>query len=81
MTDITKADDNRSIPQVAFTVAEFCERNDMCKATFYELLKSGQLKARKRGSRTIVLASDELEWLNSLPAYASPIGRRPGKAA
>jgi hypothetical protein len=81
MTETAKAEGNGSIPQAAFTVDEFCKRNDMCRATFYELLKAGQLKAKKRGSRTIVLASDELEWLNSLPDYSSPIGRRPGKAA
>lgn len=73
--------EHRSIPEAAFTVDEFCKRNDMCRATFYTLLKSGELKAKKRGARTIVLASQEQEWLNSLPDYASPIGRRPGKAA
>lgn len=81
MTETTKAEDNRSIPQAAFTVDEFCKRNDMCRATFYTLLKSGQLKAKKRGARTLVLASDEQAWLNSLPDYVSPIGRRQGRAA
>ena len=71
---------NRSIPQAAFTVDEFCKRNDMCRATFYALLKSGQLKAKKRGARTIILAADEHAWLKSLPDYVSPIGRQPGKA-
>jgi hypothetical protein len=81
MTETEKAEDNRSIPQAAFTVDEFCKRNDMCRATFYGLLKSGQLKAKKRGARTIILAADEHAWLNALPDYVSPIGRQPGKAA
>ena len=62
-----------------FTVSQFCERNNMSRTTFYELLKSGDLKAKKRGSRTIVLASDETAWLNSLPDYESVIRQqRPG---
>lgn len=61
------------------TVSQFCERNNMSRTTFYELLKSGDLKAKKRGSRTIVLASDESAWLNSLPDYESVTGQqRPG---
>lgn len=73
--------ENRSIPDAVFTVDEFCKRHDMCRATFYNLLKSGRLKAKKRGARTIILASQEQEWLNALPDYVSPVGRRPGKAA
>jgi hypothetical protein len=60
------------LPPVAFTVDEFCQRNDMSRTTFYGLLKAGELKAKKRGARTIVLASDELAWLKSLPAYHTP---------
>lgn len=63
----------------AFTVSQFCKRNNMSRTTFYELLKSGDLKAKKRGSRTIVLASDEMVWLNSLPDYEAVTGQqRPG---
>jgi hypothetical protein len=70
-----KSDHRNISPAVAFTVDEFCQRNDMSRTTFYALLKAGELKAKKRGSRTIVLASDELSWLSSLPDYQSTIGQ------
>ncbi len=64
----------KHLSHAAFTVDEFCRRNDMSRTTFYELVRAGELKAKKRGSRTIVLASEELAWLNSLPDYKSAIG-------
>jgi hypothetical protein len=59
------------IPPAAFSVNQFCRRNDICRATFYSLLKSGALKAKKNGAKTIILASDEMAWLKSLPDYVS----------
>jgi hypothetical protein len=35
----------------------------------YEAINAGSLKARKNGKRTVVLASDAVEWLQSLPLY------------
>jgi predicted DNA-binding transcriptional regulator AlpA len=63
-----------AIPSAAFGVKEFCKRNSMARSTFYELLKAGALKAKKRGAKTIVLASDEQAWLNSLPDYSPLVG-------
>lgn len=66
----------QQLNRAAFSVDEFCRRNVMSRTTFYELVKVGNLKAKKRGSRTIVLASEELNWLNSLPNYQPTIGQR-----
>ncbi|PZP56476.1 MAG: DNA-binding protein [Micavibrio aeruginosavorus] len=39
------------------------------KTKFYELLKSGEIKGKKLGARTLILRSDLEEFLNNLEAY------------
>jgi hypothetical protein len=53
--------------RLAYSLAEFCERNSICRATAYELSKRGQLKIRKIGKKSVVTAVDERDWRNSLP--------------
>jgi excisionase family DNA binding protein len=50
-----------------FSVAEACAIAHMGRSSFYELLKSGALTARKRGSRTCVLASELQRFIEALP--------------
>ncbi len=50
-----------------FSVSEVCAIAHMGRTTFYEVLKSGALTARKRGARTCVLASELQRFLDSLP--------------
>jgi excisionase family DNA binding protein len=38
------------------------------RTTIYEAIKSGALRARKLGSRTIIVDEDLRNWLQSLPA-------------
>jgi hypothetical protein len=53
--------------RLAYSLAEFCERNSICRATAYELSKRGQLKIRKIGKKSVVTAIDERAWRDSLP--------------
>jgi hypothetical protein len=50
-----------------FSVSEACTIAHMGRTSFYQALHSGALTARKRGSRTFVLASELQRFIDSLP--------------
>lgn len=50
-----------------FSVSEACAIAHMGRTSFYEALKSGALTARKRGSRTCVLARELQLFIEALP--------------
>jgi hypothetical protein len=58
--------------RLAYSLAEFCERNGICRATAYEQSKRGELKIRKIGKKSIVTAADERSWRDSLPLLRHP---------
>ena len=48
----------------ASTVAEFCRRHRLSKATVYRMARRGELRLTRYGARTTrVLARDEAAWL------------------
>jgi excisionase family DNA binding protein len=53
--------------QRALSVKETCEYISLGRTSFYKLVKSGQIPARKCGRRTIVLQSELEQALKSLP--------------
>ena len=61
--------------KLALTVHEWCEATGDSRSATYEALRSGKLKAKKRGRRTIILRPDGIEYLSKLPDY------QPAKAA
>lgn len=54
---------------VVYPLPEFLTAFGVSRRKVYEALNSGQLKARKNGKRTMIIAADALAWLDSLPAY------------
>jgi excisionase family DNA binding protein len=52
---------------LAYSIAEACARSGIGRTAMYELINTGQLPARKRGRRTLILANDLRRCLEALP--------------
>jgi excisionase family DNA binding protein len=55
----------------AFSVNDFCKRHDICRATFYNLLKAGRGPAvMKVGSRVLISREAAEQWRRRMEADA-----------
>ena len=52
---------------LAYSIAEACSVARAGRTSLYEAIRSGALRAVKRGRRTIVLAEDLRHYLENLP--------------
>lgn len=59
--------EQQAIYTQAFTIPEAASQIGLSRSKIYLLIKGGELRARKAGRRTLVLASDLQRWLDSLP--------------
>jgi excisionase family DNA binding protein len=57
----------RRARQRALSIAEFSDRYGVGPTKTYEEIKSGRLRARKIGKRTLISVDDAEEWLQHLP--------------
>lgn len=59
----------RSVRKLAYSIPELAKYTSLCRNGVYDALNSGELIGRKFGNRTIVLRSEAMRWLKSLPKY------------
>jgi excisionase family DNA binding protein len=53
---------------LAYTIADLCKATGIGRSKVYLDLKSGKLRAKKHGKRTIITESEARRWLDALPA-------------
>lgn len=61
----------QSASQRALSIQEFAQRYGVGRTTIYEEIKSGKLRARKMGKRTLIAVDDAENWLKCLPFIES----------
>ena len=61
---------NASENAFAFSVDEVCVLAGICKQNVYNALNDGRLRAKKIGTRTLILPSDLMRFLESLEDYS-----------
>jgi excisionase family DNA binding protein len=52
------------------SIAEACEVSDTCRTALYVAINTGELRAVKRGRRTLILDEDLRRWVQTLPSVA-----------
>ena len=59
--------------KLAYTINETVDQGAGSRTIVYEAINAGTLKAKKRGKRTIILAADLIQYLESLPDFPGRI--------
>jgi excisionase family DNA binding protein len=56
--------------RLAYSVTESCAIAGIGRTNLYELITRGEIRAKKVGRRTVILADDLRQWLEALPQIA-----------
>lgn len=64
---IIKNSEVKMVPLV-HTIPEACSGAKIGRTALYEAIRSGALRAVKRGRRTLILDQDLRQWVRSLPS-------------
>jgi excisionase family DNA binding protein len=62
---------------LAHSISEACSIARTGRTSLYEAIRSGALRAVKRGRRTLILHEDLVRWVESLPPVATELNSRP----
>jgi hypothetical protein len=66
-----------TMKRLALTISEACEFARASRTSLYGAIGRGELAARKRGRRTIVLVDDLRNWIENLPKLSVETPRAP----
>jgi len=61
---------------LAFSIAEASAQSGIGRTAIYEMINAGELVARKRGRRTLILADDLRRCLELLPPVKAKLDKR-----
>ena len=62
--------------KTAYRIDELVRTGPLGRTSIYAAIRTGQLRARKFGKRTFVLANDFETFLNSLPKIGDDVAER-----
>lgn len=55
----------------AYMLPDACRAARASRSSLYRAIRAGELVARKRGRRTVILRDDLVSWLSGLPRIAA----------
>ena len=56
--------------KISVTVAEATELSHLSRSSLYNLFKSGEIKTKKAGKRTLIMVADLQRYIENLPVAA-----------
>ncbi len=59
--------------KLAYTIAEAVDQGAGSRTVVYEAINAGTLRAKKRGKRTVILATDLAQYLEALPDFPGQV--------